>query len=139
MGFGCAGYSAARTIRALAPGDEIHVFEQTEEAPANPMLTTYLASGRITDQAAHPFGSDLEELAGRWDLHVHSGTTVSRIQAAERTVECADGSRAQFDRILIATGARAFCPPEWFGEEVTFDGRYHNSWLSRHTRDDLKG
>lgn len=35
--------------------------------------------------------------------------------------------------------ARAFCPPEWFGEEVTFDGRYHNSWLSRHTRDDLKG
>lgn len=26
--------------------------------------------------------------------------------------------------------AEAFVPPEWFGEEVTFDGRYHNSYLS---------
>ena len=27
--------------------------------------------------------------------------------------------------------ARAFDAPEWFGKEVTFDGRYHNSYLSR--------
>jgi CYTH domain-containing protein len=33
--------------------------------------------------------------------------------------------------------ARAFIPPEWMGEEVTYDGRYHNSWLSRHGREDM--
>lgn len=27
--------------------------------------------------------------------------------------------------------ANAFETPEWFGEEVTFDGRYHNSYMSR--------
>lgn len=27
--------------------------------------------------------------------------------------------------------ADAFAPPEWFGEEVTFDGRYHNSFMSQ--------
>ena len=27
--------------------------------------------------------------------------------------------------------ANAFVPPEWFGEEVTFDERYHNSYMSR--------
>lgn len=27
--------------------------------------------------------------------------------------------------------ANAFCAPEWFGEDVTFDGRYHNSYMSR--------
>lgn len=27
--------------------------------------------------------------------------------------------------------ANAFEPPEWFGEDVTFDGRYHNSCLSK--------
>ena len=27
--------------------------------------------------------------------------------------------------------ANAFVPPEWFGEEVTFDGRYHNSYMSK--------
>jgi CYTH domain-containing protein len=26
--------------------------------------------------------------------------------------------------------ANAFVPPEWFGEDVTFDGRYHNSYMS---------
>lgn len=28
--------------------------------------------------------------------------------------------------------ANAFRPPEWFGEDVTFSGKYHNSHLSRH-------
>lgn len=27
--------------------------------------------------------------------------------------------------------AEQFVPPEWFGEEVTFDRRYHNSYMSR--------
>lgn len=27
--------------------------------------------------------------------------------------------------------ANTFVPPEWFGEDVTFDGRYHNSYMSR--------
>jgi len=26
--------------------------------------------------------------------------------------------------------ADAFCPPQWFGEEVTFSAKYHNSTLS---------
>ncbi|MDO4344522.1 MAG: CYTH domain-containing protein [Eubacteriales bacterium] len=27
--------------------------------------------------------------------------------------------------------AKAFVPPSWFGEDVTYDGRYHNNYLSR--------
>lgn len=27
--------------------------------------------------------------------------------------------------------ANAFVPPAWFGEDVTFDGRYHNSYMSK--------
>ena len=27
--------------------------------------------------------------------------------------------------------ANAFVAPEWFGEEVTFDGKYHNSYMSK--------
>ena len=26
--------------------------------------------------------------------------------------------------------AKSFVPPAWFGKDVTFDGRYHNSYLS---------
>ena len=28
------------------------------------------------------------------------------------------------------TEAKAFVPPSWFGKEVTYEGRYHNSYLS---------
>jgi CYTH domain-containing protein len=28
--------------------------------------------------------------------------------------------------------ANAFIAPDWFGEDVTEDGRYHNSYMSRH-------
>ena len=27
--------------------------------------------------------------------------------------------------------AESYCPPDWFGEDVTFSVRYHNSTLSR--------
>lgn len=28
--------------------------------------------------------------------------------------------------------AMSFAPPDWFGEDVTFSGKYHNSYLSQH-------
>lgn len=31
--------------------------------------------------------------------------------------------------------ANTFVPPEWFGEDVTFSTKYHNSTLSRQTGD----
>lgn len=33
--------------------------------------------------------------------------------------------------------AKAFVPPKWLGRDVTYDGRYHNSWLSRNKREDV--
>lgn len=45
---------------------------------------------------------------------------------------------APFDHLVLAEvefpdeeTANAFTPPDWFGEDVTFDGRYHNNNLSR--------
>ena len=32
--------------------------------------------------------------------------------------------------------ARAFVPPGWLGSDVTYDKRFHNSWLSRDKRED---
>lgn len=110
IGFGCAGYSAAKAIRSVTWEDEIHVFESTGEAPVNPMLTTYLASERITDEAAHPFGSDMEKISRELKLTVHRKAVVNRIDAQEKAV-CFGEEKAVFDKILVATGARAFCPP----------------------------
>lgn len=109
VGFGCAGYSAAQAIRQTDPTGEIHVFERTGDPPANPMLTTYYASGRLSYQGAFPFG-DLADIAARLRLKMHSRTSVERVIAENKTLLLSDGSREPFDKILISTGARPFLP-----------------------------
>ncbi len=37
-------------------------------------------------------------------------------------------AEVEFDSI---EEAKAFTPPDWFGEDVTYDSRYHNSTMSR--------
>ncbi|MGN0205066.1 MAG: CYTH domain-containing protein [Coprococcus sp.] len=34
--------------------------------------------------------------------------------------------------------AEQFVPPDWFGEDVTFDGHYHNSYMSRVNPDAIR-
>ncbi len=110
VGFGCAGYHGAREIRANDPEGEITVYSEHALAPYNPMLTTYYAGGRLAYEGAFPFGS-MEEIARQLDLTVHQGVRVAKIHGRSREVELEDGSRRVYDRILIATGARAFAPP----------------------------
>ena len=110
IGFGCAGYSAAKALRQAGWQGELHVYERTLEPPANPMLTTYSASGKLPEKGAYPFGS-LEAIAPKLGLTLHSGAVVRRIRAEDRAVILTDGSEERFDKILIATGARASIPP----------------------------
>jgi NADPH-dependent 2,4-dienoyl-CoA reductase/sulfur reductase-like enzyme len=109
VGFGCAGYSAARAIRQADQEGEIHVFESTNNPPANPMLTTYYASDRLTYDNLFPFGG-LQEIVRELNLEFHGCTRVKRILAAEKQLEQEDGSRIGFDTLLISTGARAVLP-----------------------------
>jgi len=46
--------------------------------------------------------------------------------------------RQEYEGLLLAEvefssqeEAESYCPPDWFGEDVTFSVRYHNSTLSR--------
>ncbi len=110
IGFGCAGFNAARAIRTSDPDGEIHVFEKTGDPPANPMLTTYYASDIIRYDAVFPFGT-LEEIREKYRLHICSGKLVEHVCAEDKELFFSDGSRERFDRVLISTGASAFVPP----------------------------
>lgn len=110
LGFGCAGYHCAKTLREEGYTGEIHVFSDTDFPPYNPMLTTYYAGGRLPWEGMFPFGT-LEDIARTLELEVHTGQAVKRLDCARREVELADGSRHGFDAVLIATGAKAFVPP----------------------------
>lgn len=58
------------------------------------------------------------------------------IPCAPYTIEM-DVFEGFFDGLVLAEvefpsieEAEQFIPPEWFGEDVTYDGRYHNSYMS---------
>lgn len=108
-GFGCAGYHAVKAMREAGFGGEIHVFTDSAAAPANPMLTTYSAAGKIPPAAMQPFGG-IDELEEKFALTVHR----EKITAVDYDGQCAhadDGSVHSWDKLLIATGARALIPP----------------------------
>lgn len=119
VGFGCAGYHAAATMRAVGYGGEIHVFDRALHVPANPMLTTYYVAGKLPYEGMFPFGG-MEEIVRRLSLTYHGGCAVTGIRPRERVIVCADGTEACYDGILLATGAEPFRPPVDGADERVF-------------------
>ena len=110
IGFGCAGYHAAKTLREGSPEMEIDVYSGTARAPYNPMLTTYFVSGKIQQEGLFPFG-DLEPIRRELDLNILTGSPVTRLYARERVVETARGRSEPYDDIIVCTGASPAVPP----------------------------
>ena len=69
-----------------------------------------------------------------------------RIPLSEDLTVELDLFQGEWDGLVIAEvefpdleTARRFTPPSWFREEVTYDHRYHNSWMSSHKGDASTG
>ena len=108
VGFGTAGYHALKAIRTQDPKGEIDVYTNTSMPPYNPMLTTYYAVGKLEYEGMFPFGS-LEAVRKEFPFELHQEEAI-KVHSEEHSVETANGQK-EYDRILIATGARAFAPP----------------------------
>ena len=109
IGFGCAGYYGAKAIRENDATGEIVVYSEHPAPPYNPMLTTYYVAGKIPYSAMFPFG-DMDKISAQMGLVVHTDTQVKAVNGRDKTIQLADGTTEKFDKILIATGARAFAP-----------------------------
>ena len=127
IGLGCAGFHGIKALRESGWNGEIHVYSNTEHAAANPMLTTYYVAGKIQREQMFPFGS-LEELINQYNVILHLNQPVVRVDAEKHSVILNDGSEEQYDKILIATGARAIAPQMGQGE-------YGRSFLMRTVAD----
>ena len=108
VGFGCAGYHAARAIRRIDPHGRIVIFSDTSYPPFNPMLTTYYAANRLDLEGVFPFGT-LEKAQKELGLELNTKTKVLQVEASKRNVLTEKGCE-KFDAILIATGAHALVP-----------------------------
>lgn len=107
IGFGRAGYEAAKAVRQADPNAEIHVYNKDGEATGNPMLTSYFAEKRIDEQGLYPFGP-LDEITRELSLVMHSAP-VEHLFCDTRTVRCG-GTENAYDRVILATGAVPVVP-----------------------------
>jgi NAD(P)H-nitrite reductase large subunit len=109
VGFGCAGYHAIKAIREAGSKAIIDVYSNTDEPPANPMLTTYYVSGKISYDQLFPFGS-VQDITNKYNVRVFQGEHVTYIDVKEKQVFFNDGMSKTYDKILICTGAKPFAP-----------------------------
>lgn len=101
---------------------------------------TYKGSGMMTREEYNLFlnAKAYEHLKEKADGNVISKTRYLVPLETEGLVAEVDVFDPPFKPLIMAEvefeseeQANAFKAPEWFGEEVTFDGRYHNSYLSK--------
>lgn len=103
IGTGAAGIAAAQAIRSKDPtADILPICEEPYGFYSRPGLAYYL-TGEIPERQLYPFSEkDFRRLNLR-PLHA----CVTRVDRFEHRIELHDGTIVPYDRVLIATGARA--------------------------------
>jgi len=104
LGNSAAAIAAVRTIRARG-GDRAITMVSAEDCTAySPVLTTHYLNGEMPESALY-FCDDSYYRQNR--VTCHFGNAAVALDTAARCVTLADGTRLDYDKLLIATGAAA--------------------------------
>lgn len=105
IGAGMVGHRLVEDLVRLDPGVRVTLVGAEEYEPYNRILLSEVLAGRCDFKA---LGLPLPD-ADRVDFR--RGVAATGIDREERLVRLADGSAIGYDRLVLATGARAFVPP----------------------------
>ena len=110
LGAGPAGMTAAQQLRELTaanPADvEITVVSAEPFPPYSPpAMADYFQTGR--EESLYWLGQDVCE---RLNLNYRSGVAVRSLDPAKQVVLLDDGSKLDYDKLVIATGSRLYAP-----------------------------
>ena len=108
IGAGPAGVIAAETLRKCDPSGAITLIGNESEPPYSRMAIPYLLAKDIAEEGTHLRHG--EDHYGGLDIAVRQ-ERVLKISPADNSVTLESGETLNYDRLLIATGARATRPP----------------------------
>jgi NAD(P)H-nitrite reductase large subunit len=108
VGNGVACVTAAQAITQADQVAEVHIFG-AEPYPyyRRPLLWEFIA-GQIEQDALYFRPPAWYAERG---MHLHLGAQATALDPAAHRLTLADGSTAEYDRLLLATGGRPFVPP----------------------------
>lgn len=108
IGNGMAGVRTVEEILARAPGRyAITVLGEEPYGNYNRIMLSNVLAG-VEDEAGI-FLNDLSWYTDN-DITLHTGTRATRIDRYAKVVAAADGTVTPYDKLIIATGSRAFVP-----------------------------
>ena len=108
VGAGAAAYRFVNAYRDLDRHDEIHVFSNEPHPFYDRVrLPEYVGETRSWEDLLKFRRGEIEQL----DLHLHPSTAIAAIDRERRVVIDERGGRHAYDKLVIATGSRAFVPP----------------------------
>ncbi|HEX8978190.1 MAG TPA: nitrite reductase large subunit NirB [Parasulfuritortus sp.] len=109
VGNGMAGVRALEELLKLAPDlYDITVFGEEPHPNYNRILLSPVLAG---EQTVDEIVLNRPDWYAEHGIALHMGKKVVRIDRSRRFVEAEDGTRAGYDRLLIATGSRPFMLP----------------------------
>ena len=123
IGGGACGASTAARIRRLDESAEIIVLEKTGETSIANCGLPYYTSGVINDREKMLVSSP-EKFREWFNINVKLNTEVININPDEKFVETADGEKINYNKLVLAQGAKPFVPPiDGIPEEKVFTVR----------------
>jgi NAD(P)H-nitrite reductase large subunit len=107
IGAGAAAISALRMILKEKPDDSVTLVSQDEQVHSRCMLHKVIAGER----SAQSIDFVNDDILTRANVEWIKGKTITRLDAATKTVYSGDEKIASGDTVLIATGANSITPP----------------------------
>lgn len=107
IGASAAGLAAAETLRHWDPRGSITLISDEPHPPYSRPLLTYLLSGEVKLSQVWLRGADYFQ---EWGFAARLGEQVVQVSPGEREVRLESGRVCPYDRLLIASGARARLP-----------------------------
>ncbi len=107
IGAGAAAFRFIQNYREYNEADEIHVFSKEVNLFYNRvLLPEYVTEELSWEELLKIKKLELEELY----IHTYPETTISKINPVEKTVIDSNNVTHSFDKLIMATGSRAFIP-----------------------------
>ncbi|GID28230.1 nitrite reductase large subunit NirB [Paractinoplanes brasiliensis] len=133
IGNGMAGARTVEEILARGGDFDITVFGDEPYGNYNRIMLSNVLAG-VEDESGI-FLNDLSWYADN-GITLHTGTRIERIDRFARMVYSEDGTATPYDKLIIATGSRAFVPPI---PGIHRPGRgYHQGVFAFRTLDDTR-
>ncbi len=117
-GAGAAAFRFVQNYREFNDVDEVHVFSKEPNLFYNRVLLPEYVTEELTwEQLLKIKKLELDKL----NIHVHPETTIAKIDKENKVVKDSRGVAHTFDKLILATGSRAFVPKD---VQIDLPGRF---------------